>query len=67
MTKTQKLNDLFESWLGEFPKNRRRIHKDGIINEASFSKQKTKLLFISKEPNKKKPGNSILENGFRMM
>jgi len=52
MTKTQKLDALFDRWQEKFPEQRDRFHKDGIICESKFEEQHPKLLFIAKEPNK---------------
>lgn len=51
MTKTERLNLLFERWLKEFPDYKGKFKKDGIIDEKSFQRQEPKLLFIAKEPN----------------
>lgn len=48
MTKTERLNELFKRWKQELQPG---FKLDGIINEQEFSKQKKKLLFITKEPN----------------
>lgn len=51
MNKNQELDKLFERWIAEFPQYKNKLYKDGIINEQEYERQKTKLLFIAKEPN----------------
>ena len=51
MTKTEKLDELFDRWVKEISELAGKFHKDGIINESIYERQKTKLLFITKEPN----------------
>lgn len=51
MTKTQKLDLLFEKWQKVFPENQGKFKYDGIIDEDNFERQKVKLLFIGKEAN----------------
>ena len=50
-TKTEQLNELFDSWVQQFPKYKGKFIKDGIIDENIYDLQKIKLLFITKEPN----------------
>jgi len=46
---------IFKEWIGSYPKAMQRgFHRDGIINVDVFSREKTKILFILKEPNSKK-------------
>ena len=51
MTKTEQLNELFDSWVQQFPKYKGKFIKDGIVDENVYELQKIKLLFITKEPN----------------
>ena len=51
MTKTEKLDALFERWQEEFPEYKGKFVKDGIIAEEVFEKQELKLLFVAKESN----------------
>ncbi len=51
MTLTEQLDVLFDEWVQRFPHLKGRIIKDGIIDETEYSKQKLKILFITKEPN----------------
>lgn len=54
MTKTNKLDFLFDKWLADYPKYKGKFIKDGIVNENEYEQQNTKLLFIAKEPNNPK-------------
>lgn len=49
ISQTEHLNELFAKWQRKFPK--KGFKKDGIIDEEKFNKQKTKYLFVTKEPN----------------
>jgi len=53
MTKTERLNELFDRWIREFPEYKGKFIKDGIVDENEYNSQKIKLklLFITKEPN----------------
>ncbi len=54
MTKTEKINLLFESWEKETPEYTGKFIKDGINNEGLYKEAKTKVLFLTKEPNNPK-------------
>lgn len=51
MTKTEQLNKLFQQWKKEIPGNKGCFISDGIINEHEYNNAKTKILFLTKEPN----------------
>ena len=51
MQKTQQLNELFDRWQQFTPAPAKSFVRDGIINEALYDQQKTKVLFLCKEPN----------------
>lgn len=51
MTKNQQLNQLFEEWRQSSDIHKWSFVSDGVINEEKFEKQKTKILFVCKEPN----------------
>ena len=56
MTKTEKLNKLFESW------NNRGFGvfcKDGIIDEEIYNKEQCKILFVLKDVNNAKPDEKV--------
>lgn len=56
MTKTGKLNELFESW------NKVGFDvfcKDGIIDEETYDKEKIKILFVLKDVNNAKPDEKV--------
>ncbi|MDF0714845.1 hypothetical protein PY092_01690 [Muricauda sp. 334s03] len=54
MTKTEQLNQLFKKWENETPDYQGKFIKDGINNEDLYLKAKTKILFLTKEPNNPK-------------
>ncbi|RIV44672.1 MULTISPECIES: hypothetical protein [Flagellimonas] len=54
MTKTEQLNQLFEKWENETPDYQGKFIKDGINNENLYLNAKTKILFLTKEPNNPK-------------
>lgn len=61
MTKTEKLNNLFDDWMKNSDYETYHRHgfmKDGIIDEAEFEKQEKKVLFISNEANVENYDNS---------
>ncbi|MFD2100125.1 hypothetical protein [Flagellimonas iocasae] len=51
MSKTEQLNNLFDEWQLKIPEYRGKFIMDGINNEDLYSKAKTKVLFLTKEPN----------------
>jgi len=51
MTKNEKLDDLFISWINRTVCPANRFHKDGIINEVFFDKSNIKVLYLMKEAN----------------
>ena len=52
MTKTEKLNRLFDEWKKQRPEEARRMCLDGIVCEERYgSPNSKKILFIMKEPN----------------
>ena len=52
MTKTARLNRLFDEWKQQRPKEETRgMCLDGIVCEERYEKMKPKVLFIAKEPN----------------
>ncbi len=53
MSKSDKLNQLFEKWQKVNPAYEENFRYDGIINEDCYEKAKHKILFICKEPNGK--------------
>jgi len=50
MTKTDKLNKLFDKWVKEIPEYAGKFIKDGIISESLYNEARKKILFIMKEP-----------------
>ncbi|NAY91385.1 hypothetical protein GTQ34_05585 [Muricauda sp. JGD-17] len=54
MTRTEQLNLLFENWEAEIPEYKGKFIKDGINNEDLYTNAKTKMLFLTKEPNNPK-------------
>ncbi|MAU14646.1 MAG: hypothetical protein CMH46_03800 [Muricauda sp.] len=54
MTKSEQLNQLFDEWENEVPEYEGKFIKDGINNEDLYLKAKTKILFLTKEPNNPK-------------
>jgi hypothetical protein len=51
VTKTDKLNELFDRWERERPEYQGIFVRDGIINEIEYDKAPHKILFIAKEAN----------------
>ena len=54
MSIKSKLEDLFRQWEEEMPDYKGHFVKDGVIDEQLYLAQKTKVLFIAKEPNNPK-------------
>ena len=51
MTRTEKLNRLFDDWKRQRPQEAQLMCLDGIVFEQRYEKMKPKILFIAKEPN----------------
>ena len=51
MTRTEKLDRLFDDWKRQRPKEAQLMCLDGIVCEQRYEKMKPKILFIAKEPN----------------
>ena len=51
MNRSKQLNDLFLEWENSNSTYENKFMKDGIINEEVFDSEKSKILFIAKEPN----------------
>ncbi|TGL04058.1 hypothetical protein EHQ43_11680 [Leptospira bouyouniensis] len=51
MSKTEKLNALFEKWKNSHPEFKNSFVSDGIINEEEYLKAKVKILVLTKESN----------------
>lgn len=51
MSRTQRLNELFEEWEQRRPEEAERMCRDGIVCEENYKSADPKLLFIAKEPN----------------
>ena len=51
MTKTEKLNRLFDGWKRQRPEEAQRMCLDGIVCEERYENTNPKILFIAKEPN----------------
>ena len=50
-SKTDQLNNLFTIWEKKHESYRSGFKRDGIVDEYLFTKTKTKILYITKEPN----------------
>lgn len=51
MTKKIELKKLFNEWENTFPDYKGKFISDGIIDEQLYQNAKTKILFVTKEPN----------------
>jgi len=52
VTRTSRLDRLFEKWIETYPKEYRSgFHRDGIIDESIFDSQPSRVLFVLLEPN----------------
>ncbi|MEP0862296.1 MAG: hypothetical protein HRF52_12750 [Ignavibacterium sp.] len=51
MTLKTELNKLFEEWEQKFPNYKGKFVKDGILDEQLYQDAKTKILYITKDPN----------------
>ncbi|HBU69691.1 MAG TPA: hypothetical protein DEE98_04845 [Elusimicrobia bacterium] len=49
--KTTALNQLFDKWILTYPDHDYGFHRDGIILEDQFNKERHRILFVMKEPN----------------
>ena len=49
-----KLDSLFDRWVASYPPNERSgFHRDGAVHEATYWKERHRLLFVMTEPNSK--------------
>ena len=51
-TRSDKLEELFAAWLKSYPATHQsHFHKDGIVNEARYRREATRILYVVLEPN----------------
>ncbi|MDZ4746505.1 MAG: hypothetical protein SGJ05_10965 [bacterium] len=51
ITKTEKLNSLYDQWIIAKPEYASCFIRDGIIDEVEYDRAKCKILYVGKEPN----------------
>ncbi len=46
--------NFFENWINSYPELMRGdFHRDGVIEDDAFARERVKVLFVAKEPNSK--------------